>query len=137
MKIPFLTLDQEGNQLAINERPLTEADAVALGFSATAPGIYTISLRRGNGMLLHDALTGQSVDLSQQDYIFTIDEPVTTCQRFSLTIGGNESTAVNAVAAQPAHDAPAYDLQGRPQSAASSTQRPTVSVKQGKKYLVK
>lgn len=135
--LQLFTLDQEGNQLAINERPLTEADAVALGFSATAPGIYTISLRRGNGMLLHDALTGQSVDLSQQDYIFTIDEPVTSCQRFSLTIGGNESTAVNSVAAQPAHDAPAYDLQGRPQSAASSTQRPTVSVKQGKKYLVK
>jgi len=134
--LQLFTLDQEGNQLAINERPLTEADAVALGFSAAAPGIYTISLARGHDMLLlHDALTGQTVDLSQQDYIFTIDEPVTTSQRFSLTIGS--TTKVNAIAGQAEDDAPAYDLQGRRQSAASSTQRPTISVKQGKKYLVK
>ena len=133
--VQLFTLDKEGNQLAINERPLTEADAVALGFTATAPGIYTISLRRGNGMLLlHDALTGQTVDLGQQDYIFTIDEPVSTSQRFRLTIGSSESTSVDAIAAQKGRDATTYDLQGRP---ASSAQRPTIGLKQGKKYLVK
>ncbi len=133
--VQLFTLDKEGNQLAINERPLTEADIVALGFSATAPGIYTISLSRGNGMLLlHDALTGQTIDLGQQDYVFTIDEPVSTSQRFRLTIGSSESTSVDAIGAQEGYDATTYDLQGRP---ASSAQRPTISLKQGKKYLVK
>ena len=136
--LQLFTLDKEGNQLAINERPFATADVVALGFSATASGIYTISLIRGNGkLLLDDALTGQAVDLSQQSYTFSIDEPVTTEKRFSLTIGGKEATEVNAVAAQPAHDAPVYDLQGRPQRLASSTPRPTINLRQGKKYLVK
>ena len=136
--LQLFTLDKEGNQLAINERPFNEGDAVALGFSAAAPGVYTISLGRAGGkLLLHDALTGQTIDLSQQDYHFTIDAPVATSQRFSLSIGGNEATEVNAVAAPSRHDATVYDLQGRPQPAANGTRRATIGVKQGKKYLMK
>ena len=136
--VQLFTLDKEGNQLAINERPLAEADAVVMGFTATAPGIYTISLSRGSGkLLLHDAHTGQATDLSQQDYIFTIDEPVISSQRFRLTIGSNESTSIDAIDAQMGSDATTYDLQGRPQRSDSSSQRPTINLKQGKKYLVK
>ncbi len=136
--LQLFTLDKEGNQLAINERPLAEADAVVMGFTATAPGIYTISLSRGSGkLLLHDAHTGQATDLSQQDYIFTIDEPVISSQRFRLTIGSNESTSIDAIDAQMGSDATTYDLQGRPQRSDSSSQRPTINLKQGKKYLVK
>lgn len=66
------TIDAEGNAVAINERPATEAP-VALAMTLPA-GTYTLSMNRCDGnALLHDTLTGKDVRLDMEDYEFSTD----------------------------------------------------------------
>ena len=130
------TIDEAGNQLAINERPLNEKNTVALGIVANQPGTYTISLLRGQGsLILTDIQTGQIIDLSLDSYTFTLSEAGNVDQRFTLSIGGDMTD----ISTMPRNDEETndavYDLQGRKWS--DGKVKKGVYLKNGKKYLVK
>ncbi len=78
------SLDNEGNQYAINERP--EADGIVkLGFTAPASGCFTIAITRNTveDVVLVDNQLQQSVNLTSQDYSFASDAG-TFLNRFEL-----------------------------------------------------
>ena len=113
-RVPQLyTRDAEGNQLAINERPLADG-VVALGMQVNQPGTFTLSApRAATSLLLTDAQTGQTTDLSLQDYTFTVAEAGSLDQRFTLVLSVG-ITAIDAVTAEgQAADVQIFDLQGR------------------------
>ena len=125
------TLNAEGDALAINQRPV--ADGIArLGLSASVPGTYSIKLSRGPGqLLLFDTITGQTTDISQESYYFSIDEVGIFDQRFVLNLGTTSIQSVEDMQQQNGH---LYDLQGRPVNNLPSK---GIYVKKGKKYVVK
>ena len=130
------TIDEAGNQLAINERPLNQQNSVALGIIANQPGTYTISLVRGHGnLILTDIQTGQATDLSLESYTFTINEAGHINQRFTLSMG-SDITDINMMSTndKETNDA-VYDLQGRKLSEGQVMKG--VYLKNGKKYMVK
>lgn len=129
------TLDADGTPLAINERPLADG-VIHLGLQANQGGTFTIALARGNAdsLLLTDATTGVTTDLSQHDYTFTINEASTLNDRFTLTIA-NGTTAVSLVAVpQQQQSNQIFDLQGR---IIKGQLTKGIYVKNGKKQVVK
>lgn len=125
------TIDGQGNRLAINERP---AGAVRLGLLTTTGGTFTLSLTRGHGsLLLTDAVTGQTVDLSQHDYTFTLEGSNTADSRFTLHLS-DEATGIENVGRIQTQNSTCYDLQGR---RLNSQPRSGLYIKEGKKLLVK
>ncbi len=106
------TLDADSHPLAINERP--DADgSVRLGVRANKAGTYTFSMQRGQGtLLLTDAMTGQTTDLSRSSYTFAIDETGDIEQRFTLA-WQTEATSISDINAAVATPGQLYDLQGR------------------------
>lgn len=80
----FYSLDKDGNQLAINERPVADG-VVRLGCVLPAKGSYTISLKEkiGKGIQLVDKQTGAVCDLNQEAYTFEA-EAGTLSDRFEL-----------------------------------------------------
>ena len=88
------TLDQEGNAYAINERP--EADGlIHLGFIAAQDGDYSFHITRcgAESVFVTDHVTGQTVELSHEDYHFTA-KAGTDNQRFTLSIRSKEVTGI-------------------------------------------
>jgi len=130
------TIDESGNQLAINERPLDQQNSVALGIITNQPGTYTISLVRGHGnLILTDIQTGQATDLSLESYTFTINEAGHINQRFTLSMG-SDITDINMMSTNDKETNNAvYDLQGRKLSEGQVMKG--VYLKNGKKYMVK
>ncbi|WP_455587458.1 leucine-rich repeat protein [Bacteroides sp.] len=79
------TMDSKANRMAINERPLSDG-IVNLGVSVGAAGSYTLSSSRHDGSIyLHDAKTGETIDLSNSDYSFDADNEAGTDSRFTLS----------------------------------------------------
>ena len=96
----IFTRDAKGNAYAINERPLADG-IVALGYSATEAGFYTISALRADGeaLLLFDGKENKTVDLLTQDYTFHSDATDgADTGRFSLklVLGDQTPTGVDA-----------------------------------------
>lgn len=130
------TIDEAGNQLAINERPLDQQNSVALGIIANQPGTYTISLVRGQGdLILTDIQTGQTTDLSLESYTFTISEAGYINQRFTLSLGSDITDISTMTTNDNKANDVVYDLQGRKLS--DGQVKKGVYLKNGKKYLVK
>jgi len=81
------TLDADGTQYAINERPAADGQ-VNIGIRFGQDGDYTLSAQRNNigQVLLTDHETGIITDLSEHAYAFSADEGL--CEgRFTLRLG--------------------------------------------------
>lgn len=80
------TIDSEGNNYSINERPETDG-VVKVGVMIAASGKHTFSLQRNKAesVVLVDQVTGVSHDLMASDYEFTA-EAGTYNDRFVLNI---------------------------------------------------
>ena len=127
------TLDEDDNQLAINERPLTDG-IIKMGFKASTTGTYTLHLNRNAGdIVLTDLQTGKTIDLAQEDYEFSVDDISNNDSRFLLTISssptGMEELAI------PTSDKNTFDLQGR--KIVNSQLKSGVYIQNGKKHVVK
>ena len=88
------TLDKEGTQYAINERPLAEG-TIALGFYAGLDGDYTISVTRCDAkqVFITDNLTGESTEITNSTYSFSA-KAGTDNTRFTLSFVSNETTGI-------------------------------------------
>lgn len=124
----------EGNvRYSINERPLGEG-VISLGMQITEEGMYTISLdtKVENEVYIVDHLTGTEVRLDGNSYSFH-SEVGTFDARFSIRLGGGDTTGIKAIENTPVSNDVYYDLSGR---RISKTQK-GVYVKNGKKVVVK
>lgn len=66
----IFTIDAEGNNYAINERPQKDGN-IRIGYLASKAGFYTISAVKAEGeIVLFDKDQNKYVDLSSQDYTF-------------------------------------------------------------------
>ena len=104
------TLDRQGTQYAINERPRGE---VAVGYVAAQKGQFTISATRMDcAVLLRDGLTGITHDLALSPYTFSTDAG--SCNsRFTLTFDGSTTAIASATDDTRQRATTRYDLQGR------------------------
>ena len=138
----FMALDHPVMQLytidgnvrySINERPLGEG-VISLGIQITEEGMYTISLdtKVENEVYIVDHLTGTEVRLDGNSYSFH-SEVGTFDARFSIRLGGGDTTGIKAIEDSPVSNDVYYDLSGR---RISKTQK-GVYVKNGKKVVVK
>lgn len=110
-RVPQLyTVDADGTQYAINERPVADGTAL-VGFYAPTKGTYTFSLSRcdADHVWLTDRETGLTVNLVEGDYVFSAEEG-TTAQRFILGLEG--ATKIEH-AVSDNEEAVIYDLSGR------------------------
>jgi hypothetical protein len=124
----------EGNvRYSINERPLGEG-VISLGMQITEEGMYTISLdtKVENEVYIVDHLTGKETRLDGNSYSFH-SEVGTFDARFSIRLGGGDTTGIKAIEDAPVSNDVYYDLSGR---RISKTQK-GVYVKNGKKVVVK
>lgn len=101
----FYSLDEQGNRLAINERPVADG-VVRLGYNIPAPGNYTISLKEPTKttLLLVDKRTGDVCDLNKKTYAFET-EAGNIMDRFELR---NETTT----AIEPIEESVRWSIQG-------------------------
>ena len=113
----IFTVDADGNNYAINERPKRDG-IVTLAYYAGKEGSYTISLTRGDGkVLLTDAVENKTIDLSVGSYTFQSDATDGSDDtRFTLKFF-SEATAIENIDVIKQNDAETYDLQGRKVSA--------------------
>lgn len=91
------TLDAEGTQYAINERPFAEG-YVDLGFYAGTEGSYTISSSRCDAekVFITDNLTGTTTDITDGAYCFTA-KAGTDNTRFTLSFVASDATAIKEI----------------------------------------
>ena len=104
------TVDADGTQYAINERPVADGTAL-VGFYAPTKGTYTFSLSRcdADHVWLTDRETGLTVNLAEGDYVFSA-EAGTTAQRFTLGLEG--ATKIEQTLTDD-EETVIYDLSGR------------------------
>ncbi len=95
------TIDNNGTQYAINERPV-EDGVVRLGFRSNG-GSFVFSLVRNMSekVVLVDNETGQETDLTKQDYSFTADA-ATYDNRFEVRFYGT-ATDINNISGEKAN----------------------------------
>jgi len=109
------TLDAEGTQYAINERPVGDGN-VALGFYAGTDGSYTVSVTRCDAerVFLTDNLTGETADITNSAYTFSA-KAGTDNTRFTLSFIYNDPTAIQNVEKvnNEKGERDVYDLSGR------------------------
>ena len=131
--IPQLyTIDGEDNQLSINERPVDDG-IIPVGLYASQAGTFAISLSRGNStLLLIDNENGETIDLSQGSYTFTINAG-THDSRFTIKVG-SAFTNITEIENGILSNSKCFDLQGR---SVNGQPQKGIYVKNGKKYIVK
>lgn len=86
----IFTIDAEGNNYAINERPQKDGN-ICVGYLASKEGFYTISAVKAEGeIILFDKEQNKYIDLSLQDYIFyTKSTEGINATRFILMVKAN------------------------------------------------
>ena len=92
----LFTLDKEGNNYAINERPAEDGN-VALSYRVAQSGFYTISIVKAAGeVLLYDKKMDKTIDLTTQDYTFYSDATESVDNtRFTLIFGNMTPTGIS------------------------------------------
>ena len=110
--VPQLYISDNGIHYAINERPMGNGE-FHLGARLGRPGEYTIQLHSkievSDPVLLIDNVTGETTDLTKNDYTFTGQ----TCDnehRFTLTIGA--ATGISEIASGNTNNE-VYTLDGK------------------------
>lgn len=93
----IFTMDADGTQYAINERP-TDNTVVPLGFFAPADGEYTILLGRNSAetVVLVDYETGAEQDIVGAEYSFSANAGMNE-GRFALKFSAGETTGISNV----------------------------------------
>ena len=107
--VPQIYTIENGEQLAINERPLDKG-SVQLGLRLAEGGTFTISAPRNQfqNIVLVDNETGSETELGNDgSYTFTADAG-TNESRFALRIGGSVVTTVQPVTAKQQQTEPVY-----------------------------
>ena len=91
------SLDADGTQYAINERPMGEG-TIALGFYAGKEGNYTITATRCDAekVFLTDLLHGITTELTDAPYTFSA-EAGSDITRFTLSFVAGETTGVQEI----------------------------------------
>ena len=86
----IFTIDGEGNNYAINERPQKDGN-ISVGYLASKEGFYTISAVKAEGeIILFDKEQNKYIDLSLQDYTFyTKSTEGINATRFILMVKAN------------------------------------------------
>ncbi len=86
----IFTVDAEGNNYAINERPQKDGN-IHVGYLASKEGFYTISAVKAEGeIILFDKDQNKYIDLSSQDYTFyTKSTEGINATRFILMVKAN------------------------------------------------
>lgn len=86
----IFTIDAEGNNYAINERPQKDGN-ISVGYLAPKEGFYTISALKAEGeIILFDKEQNKYIDLSLQDYTFyTKSTEGINATRFILMVKAN------------------------------------------------
>ena len=107
------TIDADGNEYAINERPMDNG-TVKLRLSIPKAGTYTISAVRNNmkQATLKDLLTGETVDLMSDACTVEL-EAGTYAERFELVLSGNAVTEIKSVEAVSGKANSYYNLNGQ------------------------
>ena len=109
------TLDNEGTQYAINERPLGES-TVGLGMTLPTQGLYTISVTRNDlvSAVLVDYLMGTETELTTGlTYTFNASAGVAD-GRFALRVKTGTEDGIDEIAKNEANESETiYDLSGR------------------------
>ena len=108
----LFTLDNEGTQYAINERPMDNG-IVKLGFSVAQAGTYSISIGRcdvGRVMLI-DNKTGKTADLVFDTYSFSTDAG-TFMNRFEIVFDKETVSGIN-TPVEEAKDGDTYNMAGQ------------------------
>ena len=111
--VPQLYTLEQGQAMAINERPLADG-TVQLGIRVAQDGAYTISAPRcqfGTIMLV-DQLTGTETDLASESYHFTANSG-TDNARFVLRVDGSSLSGVECVAMPSQQATPVFNLNGQ------------------------
>lgn len=130
------TIDSDGNNYAINERPLDNGK-VKLAYYAGQEGYYTISALRADGqVILYDAELNKTIDLTQEGYVFHSEATGgANSSRFTLTfkVGGSSTTSIEELSISDDQDADLYDLQGRK----TTTAHKGLYIQNGKKVVRK
>lgn len=90
------SLDNEGNPLAINERPLSDG-RVPLIFETSKSGVYTLSATRTNGIItILDLITGNKTGLCEGDSMeIELPGQGEVCSRYMAIIEETQSTGVD------------------------------------------
>lgn len=130
------TLDAEGCEYAINERPVADGKAI-LGMTIPADGIYTISMSRSDiaKVMLTDLQTNTTTNIAEQEYQFNATAGKLN-SRFVITFEeGNAATGINAIDSKSDETEVWYSLDGRKVNGHSANKG--VYIKDGKKVLVK
>lgn len=109
----IFTMDADGTQYAINERP-TDTAIVPLGFFAPTYGNYSISLGRNNTetVILVDYETGKEQNIIGAAYNFTANAGMNE-GRFALKFSAGETTGISNVESTENSAATVYNLAGQ------------------------
>ena len=108
------SIDNDGTQYAINERPMGDG-SLRLGIVTPAAGQYTLSTVRNDlsEVMLTDNQTGETVVLSAEGYTFTASQG-TDESRFTLSFLSSEVTGISTVAqGADAANLRCYNLHGQ------------------------
>lgn len=130
------TLDTEGCEYAINERPVADGKAI-LGMTIPADGVYTISMSRSDmsKVMLTDLLTNMTINIAEQEYQFNAIAGKLN-SRFVITFeDGNAATGVNGIETKTTESEAWYSIDGRKVS--GNSVKKGIYIKDGKKVVVK
>lgn len=130
------TLDIEGNEYAINERPVADGKAI-LGMTIPADGDYTISMSRSDmsKVMLTDLLTNMTINIAEQEYQFNAAAGKLN-SRFVITFEeGNAATGINGIETKTTESEVWYSIDGRKVS--GNSVKKGIYIKDGKKVVVK
>lgn len=110
----LFTLDAEGTQYAINERPMYDG-IVKMGLYVAKGGTYTISIGRCDmeKVMLVDNETGETTDISYGEYTFSTDAGTFT-NRFELVFEADDPNGIEkAMADTKTEDEAIYNMAGQ------------------------
>ena len=130
------TLDTEGCEYAINERPVADGKAI-LGMTIPADGVYTISMSRSDmsKVMLTDLLTNMTINIAEQEYQFNAIAGKLN-SRFLITFeDGNAATGINGIETKTTESEAWYSIDGRKVS--GNSVKKGIYIKDGKKVVVK
>lgn len=130
------TLDTEGCEYAINERPVADGKAI-LGMTIPADGVYTISMSRSDmpKVMLTDLLTNTTINIAEQEYQFNAIAGKLN-SRFVITFeDGNAATGINGIETKTTESEVWYSIDGRKVS--GNSVKKGIYIKDGKKVVVK
>lgn len=134
--LQLYTLDVEGCEYAINERPVADGK-VALGMMIPTDGVYTISMTRSDmvKVMLTDLETNITTNISEEEYPFNATAGKLDGRFLISFADGSTTTGIDAIENTNAESEVWYSIDGFKLNA--KPQNKGIYVKDGKKVVVK